>query len=82
MSFCDWVLNRSPHNYYLCKAVIKRVNLNKEGEPHTFTEELRLIKARNIEEADAIFEHHVQRRQTSWCAYFVESSSFEVALSN
>jgi hypothetical protein len=81
MSCFDWFLNRAPYEYFLCKATIKRVDLKRESEPHVLIEELKLIKARDVNEADAILHHYVQRRQTSWCAYFVDKCSFEVALS-
>jgi len=79
----DWLTrDRTPPEYYLVRAVIKRIHTTDETKPHELKEELRLIKARNQREASRILDWNVAQRRTSWCLYVVETAHFEEALSN
>ena len=77
----DWLTrDRTPPEYYLVRATIKRINTTDELRPFDLTEELRLIKARSVREASSILNWHVDARKTSWCIYVVENARFEEAL--
>jgi len=78
----DWLRrDRTPPEYYLCRAKIKRIHTIDESKPSETFEELRLVKARNQREANKILEWNVSQRRTSWCLYIVDSAIFEEALS-